>query len=114
MITIFLLVKVVPVFGEIFKSFQAELPAPTQYLINFSDFVKRYIIIILLAGGGGEDLAVGLGVGPGRRRRGRGRREVAVVEAVEHQGAQAAAKRAGAARAGAVQRDVKADMVIQI
>jgi type IV pilus assembly protein PilC len=53
LITIFLLVKVVPVFGEIFKSFQAELPAPTQYLINFSDFVKHYIIIILLAGGGG-------------------------------------------------------------
>src|SRR5437660_7063773 len=28
-ITIFLLVKVVPVFGEIFSSFQAKLPAPT-------------------------------------------------------------------------------------
>src|SRR3974377_1221917 len=30
LITIFLLIKVVPVFGEIFKSFGASLPAPTQ------------------------------------------------------------------------------------
>src|SRR5207247_627174 len=52
-ITIFLLVKVVPVFGDIFKSFQASLPAPTQYLINLSNFVKKYIVLILLAGGGG-------------------------------------------------------------
>jgi type IV pilus assembly protein PilC len=53
LITIFLLVKVVPVFGEIFKSFGAELPAPTQYLINLSNFVKKFIMLILLAGGGG-------------------------------------------------------------
>src|SRR5437660_3163812 len=53
LITIFLLVKVVPVFGEIFNSFQAALPAPTQYLINVSNFVKSYIVLILLAGGGG-------------------------------------------------------------
>src|SRR5499427_3000508 len=33
-ITIFLLVKVVPVFGEIFASFGAALPAPTQWLVN--------------------------------------------------------------------------------
>src|SRR6516164_9953056 len=52
LITIFLLIKVVPVFGEIFQSFQAALPAPTQYLINVSNFVKSYIILILLAGGG--------------------------------------------------------------
>src|SRR6267143_5302476 len=32
LITIFLLVKVVPVFGEIFSSFQAKLPAPTLAL----------------------------------------------------------------------------------
>src|ERR1051325_11374039 len=51
LITIFLLVKVVPVFGEIFKSFGADLPAPTQYLINISNIVKRYVIPILLGGG---------------------------------------------------------------
>jgi type IV pilus assembly protein PilC len=53
LITIFLLVKVVPVFGEIFASFGAELPAPTQYLINISSFVKRYVILIGIAGVGG-------------------------------------------------------------
>ena len=52
LITIFLLVKVVPVFGEIFNSFQATLPAPTQYLIDISTFVKRFIIPILILGVG--------------------------------------------------------------
>jgi type IV pilus assembly protein PilC len=51
LITIFLLVKVVPVFGEIFASFQATLPAPTQALIDISDFVKRYIVLIMIGGG---------------------------------------------------------------
>jgi type IV pilus assembly protein PilC len=51
-ITIFLLVKVVPVFGEIFTSFGAKLPTPTQYLINLSNFMKSYILLILIAGGG--------------------------------------------------------------
>jgi len=53
LITIFLLVKVVPVFGEIFASFGAELPGPTQGLIDLSSFVKRYLIFLLVAGGGG-------------------------------------------------------------
>src|SRR5512140_2032186 len=51
LITIFLLVKVVPVFGEIFQSFGATLPAPTQYLINLSNFVKKWILLILIGGG---------------------------------------------------------------
>jgi type IV pilus assembly protein PilC len=49
-ITIFLLVKVVPVFGDIFKGFGAALPAPTQKLIDISQFVQKYIIFILIAG----------------------------------------------------------------
>jgi type IV pilus assembly protein PilC len=53
LITIFLLVKVVPVFGEIFNNFGAALPAPTQYLINISHFVQRFILLILLAMGAG-------------------------------------------------------------
>src|SRR5215471_16692547 len=53
LITIFLLVKVVPVFGEIFSSFQAKLPAPTMYLIRISNFVKHYILVILIGGAGG-------------------------------------------------------------
>src|SRR6266436_1887384 len=52
LITIFLLVKVVPVFGEIFKSFGAELPAPTQFLVRLSEIVKSYILLILIGGVG--------------------------------------------------------------
>lgn len=52
LITIFLLVKVVPVFGEIFASFNAKLPAPTQFLINLSEVVKHYILLILAGIGG--------------------------------------------------------------
>src|SRR5512145_731938 len=44
LITVFLLVRVVPVFGEIFTSFNAKLPAPTLYLIKISYFVKKYLI----------------------------------------------------------------------
>src|SRR3954463_12761355 len=36
-ITTFLIVKVVPIFGEIFKDFGSKLPAPTQFLIDVSD-----------------------------------------------------------------------------
>lgn len=51
-ITIFLLVKVVPVFGEIFESFNAKLPAPTQALITLSNFVQKWLIPILFLMGG--------------------------------------------------------------
>ena len=51
-ITIFLLVKVVPVFGDIYSGFGAKLPAPTQFLITLSNVVKKYIILFILAGGG--------------------------------------------------------------
>jgi len=40
------------VFGEIFTSFNATLPAPTLYLIKISYFVKKYLILFLLGGGG--------------------------------------------------------------
>jgi len=51
-ITVFLLVKVIPVFGEIYTGFGAKLPGPTQFLINLSNFVKGYFILLLLGGGG--------------------------------------------------------------
>ena len=53
LITIFLLVKVVPVFGEIFTNFGAKLPTPTQRLIDLSHFVQRFIMPILCAMGAG-------------------------------------------------------------
>jgi type IV pilus assembly protein PilC len=51
-ITIFLMVKVVPTFGDIFSSFGAKLPGPTLALIQISKFVQRFIIPLLMAGGG--------------------------------------------------------------
>jgi type IV pilus assembly protein PilC len=50
-ITIFLLVKVVPVFGEIFSGFGAKLPAPTQFLISLSDWLKKNIIFLIPTAG---------------------------------------------------------------
>lgn len=51
-ITVFLLVKVIPVFGDIYKGFGAELPGPTQFLMNLSEIVKRYFLLFILGGGG--------------------------------------------------------------
>jgi type IV pilus assembly protein PilC len=51
-ITTFLLVKVIPVFGEIYDGFGAKLPGPTQFLINLSHFVKSYFLLIFLGIGG--------------------------------------------------------------
>lgn len=52
-ITIFLLIKVIPVFGDIYSGFGAKLPGPTQFLINISEIVKKYFILIILGIGGG-------------------------------------------------------------
>ena len=52
LITIFLLVKVIPVFGDIYKDFGATLPGPTLFLINLSNVLKHYFLLFLLAGGG--------------------------------------------------------------
>src|SRR5512133_1836744 len=46
-ITIFLLVKVVPVFGDIFSGFGAKLPTPTLYLIKLSEFVQHTIVYLV-------------------------------------------------------------------
>jgi type IV pilus assembly protein PilC len=46
-ITTFLIVKVVPVFGSIFADFGAKLPAPTQFLIDLSDFMRSYWYMII-------------------------------------------------------------------
>jgi type IV pilus assembly protein PilC len=51
LITVFLLVKVVPVFGEIYSGFGAKLPGPTQFLINISNILKSYILYIIPATG---------------------------------------------------------------
>jgi type IV pilus assembly protein PilC len=50
-ITIFLLVKVVPVFSSIFTSFGGELPAPTRFLIAISDTLRHYFVVFILLAG---------------------------------------------------------------
>jgi len=44
-----LLIFVIPVFEGMFKDMGAELPAPTQIVINLSKFVKSYIIHMIIA-----------------------------------------------------------------
>jgi type IV pilus assembly protein PilC len=51
-ITTFLIVKVVPIFGEIFKDFGSKLPAPTQFLIDVSDFLRGEWYFLILGAGG--------------------------------------------------------------
>src|SRR6185312_7274743 len=52
LITTFLLVKVVPVFGDIYSSFGGKLPGPTQALITISNFLKSYILFFAVGVGG--------------------------------------------------------------
>ena len=51
-ITTFLLVRVVPIFGEIFADFGAKLPAPTQFLIDLSNFIRGEWYFLILGLGG--------------------------------------------------------------
>ncbi len=46
-----LLIFVIPVFAEMFEDFGEELPAPTQMLIDFSNFMKSNIVFLILGGG---------------------------------------------------------------
>ena len=47
-ITTFLIVRIVPIFGEIFQDFGAKLPAPTQFLIDVSNFVRGEWYFLIL------------------------------------------------------------------
>lgn len=51
-ITIFLLVKVIPTFKDVYSGFGAALPGPTQVLMDISDAVKHYFVIMILVMGG--------------------------------------------------------------
>jgi len=51
-ITTFLIVRVVPIFAEIFADFGAKLPAPTQFLIDLSNFVRGEWYFLVLGIGG--------------------------------------------------------------
>jgi type IV pilus assembly protein PilC len=52
-ITVFLLVRVIPTFKEVYTGFGAKLPAPTEFLIGISEIVQHYLLyLIVLAGAG--------------------------------------------------------------
>jgi type IV pilus assembly protein PilC len=51
-ITIFLLVKVIPVFKDVYSSFGAKLPAPTQFLINISDVLSHWLLLAIIIAAG--------------------------------------------------------------
>ncbi|MFP5384135.1 MAG: type II secretion system F family protein [Gammaproteobacteria bacterium] len=51
-VTVILLVKVVPTFAELFGSFGAELPMPTQVAINASEWLQAWGIVAALILGG--------------------------------------------------------------
>lgn len=51
-VTVILLVKVVPTFENMFTSFGGELPAPTQFIVNLSEWMQAnwYILIASIGG----------------------------------------------------------------
>src|SRR5271170_7319179 len=51
-ITTFLLVKVIPVFKDVYSGFGAKLPGPTQVLMDISDLVRQYLWLVLILAGG--------------------------------------------------------------
>ena len=46
-ITVFLMVKVIPVFKDIYEGFGAALPKPTAVLISISDFMTHYFYVAI-------------------------------------------------------------------
>ncbi|HEY5041034.1 MAG TPA: type II secretion system F family protein [Verrucomicrobiae bacterium] len=47
-ITVFLLVRVIPTFKEIYSGFGAKLPGPTMVMIGISDIVKHYLLYLIV------------------------------------------------------------------
>ncbi len=47
-VTMILLIKVVPVFADVFSGFGAELPAFTQLVVNMSDWMKKWWFVLII------------------------------------------------------------------
>ncbi len=45
---LFLTIKIVPTFAEVFKSFKVALPMPTLILLTVSNFIKKTIVFIII------------------------------------------------------------------
>ena len=52
-ITIFLLVRVIPTFKEVYDGFGAKLPLPTEIMIGLSELVKHYLLLMIVLAGAG-------------------------------------------------------------
>lgn len=50
---LFMTLKIVPTFAEIFSSFSITLPLPTQILVGLSNFLRKYFILLILGIWGG-------------------------------------------------------------
>jgi type IV pilus assembly protein PilC len=46
-VAIFLLWKVIPIFANIFRDLGAELPALTAFVVTLSDFIQKYILLVI-------------------------------------------------------------------
>ena len=46
---LFLTLKIIPTFAELFKGFKMDLPALTKILVAFSGFLQKYILLIFIA-----------------------------------------------------------------
>ncbi|MDP8257796.1 MAG: type II secretion system F family protein [Candidatus Aadella gelida] len=51
-ITLAMIIKVIPVFEDMFSGLGADLPKPTQVLISLSNFMQQYFIVLVAAIGG--------------------------------------------------------------
>jgi type IV pilus assembly protein PilC len=47
---LFLTIKIIPTFVELFKGFDIELPFLTKILVAVSDFIRKYILVITVGG----------------------------------------------------------------
>ena len=47
-ITLLLMLKVIPIFKDIFSGFGSELPKPTMVLIMISDIVRKYFLLVVM------------------------------------------------------------------
>jgi type IV pilus assembly protein PilC len=47
-ITLVMIIKVIPVFSEMYSGFGANLPAPTQFLINLSEILQKYFLVFII------------------------------------------------------------------
>jgi type IV pilus assembly protein PilC len=50
-ISMFLMIKVIPIFADIFKDFGAKLPMPTQILIQVSNMLREYFLLVVIGAG---------------------------------------------------------------